>query len=135
MQRSFKITVDGRPYHVVVEDVGDSGLLIPSPSDMSGSPAPQPAVAQPQAAPAAAPAAAAGPPAAGPGDEVSPLAGVIISIDVRQGQTVKEGDKIATIEAMKMKTIVAAHRSGTVSAIHVAAGDGVEAGQPILTIE
>ncbi len=131
MQRSFKITVDGRPYNVTVEDVADApGSIIPSPGDMSAAVTAAPAAA---AAPAPAAAAAAAP-SAGPGDEVSPLAGVVVSIDVAQGQAVNEGDKVATIEAMKMKTIVTAHRSGSVTAIHVNAGDGVEPGQPLLTI-
>ena len=132
MQRSFKITVDGRPYNVTVEDVADApGSIIPSPGDMSAALAAPPSAAAAPAPAAAAPAAA---PSAGPGDEVSPLAGVVVSIDVSQGQAVNEGDKVATIEAMKMKTVVTAHRSGTVTAIHVNAGDGVEPGQPLLTI-
>ena len=131
MQRSFKITVDGRPYNVTVEDVADApGSIIPSPGDMSAAVTAAPAAAAAPAPAAAAPAA----PSAGPGDEVSPLAGVVVSIDVSQGQAVNEGDKVATIEAMKMKTIVTAHRSGSVTAIHVNAGDGVEPGQPLLTI-
>lgn len=136
MQRTFKITVDGRPYTVTVEEVGElSPMSIPQPGDMAP-PAPAPAAAAP--APAAAPAAAApapsAPPAAGAGDEVSPLGGVVVSIDVSLGQQVAEGDKIVTLEAMKMKTIVSAHAGGKVTAIHVKAGDGVEAGQPLLTI-
>ncbi len=131
MQRSFKITVDGRPYNVTVEDVADApGSIIPSPGDMSAAVTAAPAAAAAPAPAAAAPAA----PSAGPGDEVSPLAGVVVSIDVSQGQAVNEGDKVATIEAMKMKTIVNAHRAGSVTAIHVNAGDGVEPGQPLLTI-
>ncbi|MCB9946244.1 MAG: acetyl-CoA carboxylase biotin carboxyl carrier protein subunit [Rhodospirillaceae bacterium] len=129
MQRSFKITVDGRPYNVTVEDVSESpGSIIPSPGDMSA------AMAAPPVAAAPAPAAAAAAPAAGPGDEVSPLAGVVVSIDVGMGQAVNAGDKVATIEAMKMKTIVTAQRAGKVTAIHAKAGDGVEPGQPLLTI-
>ncbi len=131
MQRTFKITVDGRPYTVTVEEIGElSPMTLPQPGDMAAArQAPAVPAAPAQAAPA--PAAA---PAAGAGDEVSPLAGVVHSIDVQLGQQVAEGDKVATIEAMKMKTIVNAHASGKVTAIHVNAGDGVEPGQPLLTI-
>ena len=136
MLRTFKIAVDGRPYTVTVEEVTDGpGIFIPRPGDMT---VPQPAPPAAPAAPAApvAPTAPAAPaaPTAGEGDEVSPLAGVVVSIDVSVGQAVNEGDKVATIEAMKMKTIVAAKRAGSVSKIHVQAGDGVEPGQPLLTI-
>ncbi len=130
MQKKFKITVDGRPYNVTVEDVSeDVGNLYP-PQGMN--------LQAVEAASPSTPAVAAVPrtaaPAAGAGDEVSPLGGVIVSIDVSVGQQVKEGDKIATIEAMKMKTTVFAHRTGKVTNIAVKPGDGVEAGQVLLTI-
>ena len=131
MMRKFRITVDGKPYDVTVEDMtDDAGTLYPAPSmtQQTIEPAAAPA------APAPAPAVAAAPGASGPGDEVSPLGGVVVSIDVSVGQAVSEGDKIVTIEAMKMKTAVIAHSSGTVSNIAVKVGDGVETGQVLLTI-
>ncbi len=128
MERTFKITVDGRQYTVTVEDMTEgSSLIMPDQSSMS-----VPAGADAASAPAAAPAQSA--PASGPGDEVSPLAGVVNSIEVSVGQSVNEGDKVATIEAMKMKTAINAHRSGNVSAIHAKEGDAVDVGQPLLTI-
>jgi biotin carboxyl carrier protein len=47
---------------------------------------------------------------------------------------VKTGDKIAVIEAMKMKTVVSAHKDGKISNIAVKVGDAVEAGQALVTI-
>ena len=134
MLRKFKITVDGKPYDVTVEDLSDDGgTLYPTPglTQRTVEPHPQPAAPAPAASPPPAPSAA---PAAGPGDEVSPLGGVVVSVEVNVGQAVNEGDKIVIVEAMKMKTAVVAHRSGTVSAIAVKPGDGVEAGQVLLTI-
>jgi biotin carboxyl carrier protein len=135
MLKKLKITVDGRPYTVTVEDVTeDTGQQwYPEPgltrSAVEGAePAPAAAPAPEGAPPSGAPA------AAGAGDEPSPLSGVVISIDVAEGQQVNAGDKIATLEAMKMKTVVAAKASGTVKKIHVQAGDGVEAGQALMTI-
>ncbi len=136
MEKRFRITVEGRQYEVTVEDLSEgSSLIFPEPGDMQVS-APKPSTpAPPPPTPAAAPAApAAAPAAAGAGDEVSPLAGVVVSVDVTAGQAVNEGDKIATLEAMKMKTVVTAHRSGTVTNIAVKAGDAVEAGQVLLSI-
>ena len=132
MQRKFRITVDGKAYNVMVEDVSDDpGTLYPTPGmNLATAEAPPPA----EAAPAAEPAPASPAVEAGPGDEVSPLAGVVVSVDVSLGQEVSEGDKLVTLEAMKMKTIVAAHRSGKVANIAVKDGDGVEAGQVLLTI-
>lgn len=81
----------------------------------------------------AAPAPAAKP--AGPGTKVeSPLPGVIIEISVKEGQAVKQGQKVAVLEAMKMENEIAATVDGTVTAIHVNKGDSVLEGAPIVTI-
>ena len=100
-----------------------------------------PAAAAPVAAPAAAPAAAAAaapsaaPKPAGAGKVIgSPLPGVIISVDVKEGQAVKRGQKIAVIEAMKMENEILAECDGTITAIHVKQGDSVLEGADIVTI-
>lgn len=129
MVKHLRITVEGKVYDVVVEDVtedaGSTFYQSPSVGVTAPRPAPVPSV---PAAPA--PAAAAG----GPADKVAPLAGVIIEISVTVGQQVKPGDKVAVIEAMKMKTVVSAHRDGKISNIAVKVGDAVEAGQALVTI-
>lgn len=128
MEKKLRITVDGRQYDVTVEDLSEgTSYTIPSPGDMSLA-ASQPAA---PAAPSSEPAPAA---TAGPGDEVSPLAGVVVSIEAIIGQEVKEGDKLMTLEAMKMKTAVIAHHNGKVANIAVKVGDPVDAGQVLLTI-
>ncbi|VFM96479.1 MAG: Biotin-requiring enzyme [Candidatus Kentron sp. G] len=128
MQKNFKITVDGRPYDVTVEDLSlGGGMTIPSPGDMA-MPA-SPAII-PDAPPAAATLAAGG----DTDDKASPLAGVVVSVEVSVGQQVNAGDIVIVIEAMKMKTKVTAHKSGKVTNIAVKPGDGVAAGQVLLTI-
>ena len=108
MHRKFRITVDGRAYDVVVEEIGgETSALPPAGAHPAAS-----AVAAP--APAAAAAHARSKPEAGAGDEVAPLAGTVESINVTVGQSVAVGDKIATIEAMKMKTEVFAKGAGKV---------------------
>nr|VFK38520.1 MAG: Biotin-requiring enzyme [Candidatus Kentron sp. SD]VFK48281.1 MAG: Biotin-requiring enzyme [Candidatus Kentron sp. SD]VFK80424.1 MAG: Biotin-requiring enzyme [Candidatus Kentron sp. SD] len=130
MEKKFKITVDGKPYNVTVEDLSPgSGMTIPSPGDMA---VPMASVTAPEA-PAAPPAAAVGS-EAGADDKASPLAGIVISVEVSVGQQVKAGDVIVVIEAMKMKTKVTAHKSGTVANVAVKPGDGVTAGQVLLAI-
>ncbi len=64
----------------------------------------------------------------------SPLAGKVVSIDVKLGQTVEVGAQVATVEAMKMNTYIYAPKSGAVSAILVNPGDGVEEGTALLRI-
>jgi biotin carboxyl carrier protein len=126
MEKKFRITVDGKQYNVTVEDLSEgSSQLYPAPGSMT---IPTP----PPAAPAPAPAAAKGP--AGAGDVTSTLGGVVESIAVSVGQAVNQGDKVVVVEAMKMKTPMIAHRAGNVTAIHVKAGDAVEAGQALVSI-
>jgi len=67
-------------------------------------------------------------------DVVSPMHGVVVEIPVAQGAVVNEGDVVAVIEAMKMMNEIRAHKTGTVGAVHVAAGTTVEARTPLVTI-
>ena len=124
MHRKFRITVDGRAYDVVVEEIGGETSALP------------PAGAHPAASAVAAPAPAhaGAKPEAGAGDEVAPLAGTVESINVTVGQSVAVGDKIATIEAMKMKTEVFAKGGGKVVAIAIKPGDSVDTGGVLLTL-
>ena len=100
-------------------------------------PAPQaaPAAAAPKAEPVQAAPAAPAPAAAGPGKPVtSPLPGVIVEISVKVGDSVKAGQQVAVLEAMKMENAIEADHAGTVTAIHVNKGDSVLEGVPIVTI-
>ncbi|MBF0130185.1 MAG: biotin/lipoyl-binding protein [Alphaproteobacteria bacterium] len=136
MLKKFKITVDGKPYSVTVEDsVEDIGHLYPKEGGVMDT-APL-AVPTPTAAPA--PAAAPAPSApkssgGGAGDQLCPMGGVVVSVGVAIGQQVNERDPIAVVEAMKMHTTVSAQGSGVVKAIHVKPGDAVDAGQAIVTL-
>lgn len=137
MYKKLRITVEGKAYDVTVEELTDTGHPAPSYPSIAGTGVPSAvATAAPLAAPqpTAAPLAAPQSTAAGPGDEVSPLSGVVEEISVAVGQTIAAGDKVAVIEAMKMKTPIHAHRGGTVTAIAVKPGDAVEAGRALLTI-
>ena len=87
------------------------------------------------ASPAAAPAAPSAPKASGAGSVVkSPLPGIIISVDVKEGQAVKRGQKVAVVEAMKMENDILAECDGTVTAVHARKGDSVLEGADIVTI-
>jgi len=68
------------------------------------------------------------------GAVLSPLAGKVVTIDVRLGATVAEGAQVATIEAMKMNTYVFAPAAGKVSSIDAQSGDAVEEGAVLLRI-
>lgn len=132
MAKHLRITVEGKVYDVVVEDVTeDEGSTFYQMSPPSAPSAPGAARPAPQAAPSSpAPVAA----EAGANDKVAPLGGVIVEVSVKEGDKVKAGDKVAVIEAMKMKTVVAADHDGSVRNIQVKVGDAVDAGQVLMTI-
>ena len=131
MTRQFKVTVNGREYDVAVLEV-TSGSASPAPATYM--PAMETAAAATPVARAASPATPA-PAVSGSGDEVAQMGGVVVQINVKVGQTVAVGDHLLILEAMKMKNHLLASRAGQVSRIMVAAGDAVESGQSVLTIQ
>jgi acetyl-CoA/propionyl-CoA carboxylase biotin carboxyl carrier protein len=66
---------------------------------------------------------------------VSPMHGAIVALNVAEGASVAEGQVVAVIEAMKMMNEIRAHRSGVAIKVHGVAGDAIEAGSPLVTIE
>ena len=132
MSRQFKVTVNGREYDVAVLEV-TPGSVPTSQATPGYAAADAPlAMATPVAAPARTLAAA---PAQAAGDEVAQMGGVVVEVDVKVGQTVAAGDRLLVLEAMKMKTHLMASRAGQVTRVWVAAGDAVEGGQPLITLQ
>ncbi len=142
--KTYKYKINGNDYEVTVNgiegniaDVTVNGALYkvemetaPAAPAVHAAPAPQP-VASAAPAPAAAPAPK---PASGGKKVASPLPGAIVEVSVKEGQSVKSGDKVAVIEAMKMENDICAEFDGTVTAIHVSKGDSVLEGADIVTI-
>ena len=120
--KSYTITVNENVYDVTVEEVANGTA-----------PAARP-VAAPVAAPKAAPAKAAAKPAAGSVEVKAGAAGKVFKIEASVGQTVKSGDTVVVIEAMKMEIPVVAPEDGTVASINVAVGDAIESGAVLATL-
>lgn len=125
--RKLRITVDGKSYEVEVE-------LLDEPARSHSPPVTRTVPSAPalhsQPPPAAAPRAG-----GSPDDVPSPLAGRVVSLDCKVGDHLQAGDRVLTIEAMKMNTYINAPKAGKVTAILVAPGDGVEEGQSVATIK
>ena len=64
----------------------------------------------------------------------SPLPGKVVSVDVNPGDTLVRGDRLVTIEAMKMHNYINAPQAGKVSSILVTSGSTVEKGQALIKI-
>ncbi|MBK7001548.1 MAG: acetyl-CoA carboxylase biotin carboxyl carrier protein subunit [Rhodoferax sp.] len=137
MPRQFKVSVNGREYDVSVLEVtpGNGVTLQTSATPVISAPPAAATVAPSSSAPPAPPAPSSAAPSAGAGDEVAQMGGVVVQVEVKVGQTVATGDRLLVLEAMKMKTHVFASRPGKVTRILVAAGDSVEGGQPLVSIE
>lgn len=121
--RNFNITVNGKQYTVGVEELGASAATAPVAT-------PAPATTP---APAAAPTPVAAP--AGAGEKVTaPMPGTILDIKKNVGDTVKSGEPIIILEAMKMENDIVAPCDGKVTSITVKKGDSVETNQVIATV-
>ena len=126
----YKVTLNGRTYEVEVE-AGKAMLLDEYEAIAPAAPATAPAAAPaPVAAPSAAPAAslAAGEPVK------APMPGVVLKVQVQQGQAVKAGQVLVILEAMKMENEIAAPTHGTVAQIVAAKGASVESGAPLVIL-
>lgn len=124
--KNYTITVNGNVYDVVVEEGASTGApVVSAPAAPKAAPAPAP-----KAAPAAAPKAA----SAGSIKVEAGAAGKVFKIEANVGQSVKKGDAVVIIEAMKMEIPVVAPEDGTVASIDVAVGDAVEAGAVLATL-
>jgi len=81
------------------------------------------------------PAAAKGKKKAGPGAITSPMQGMVLSVKVKPGDQVKEGDVVFIIEAMKMRNEVRSPHSGTVKEVLAFDGEIIDAGDVVLVVE
>jgi biotin carboxyl carrier protein len=125
--RQFKVKVNGKVFDVEVEDLGASGTMPIGVAPVKKTPVP---AHTPAAAAPSQPA-----PAGGPDVTTSPMAAKILSVAVKVGDSVKAGDTLVVLEAMKMETNVNAGADGVVKEVMVAAGDMVEAGAPLVRCE
>ena len=134
--KQFNVTVNGKTYAVEVEEVGaGQGGFTYQPVQQA--PIQQPAQSAPVQAPVqAAPVQQAPKAAPVSGGELmsAPMPGTILDILVTEGQTVKKGEIILILEAMKMENEIAAATDGVVSKIYTSKSSTVSAGDPMLTI-
>mgnify|MGYP004636985865 CR=1 FL=1 len=108
--KKYKVNVNGTVYEVEIEE-------------MTGAPAAAPVAAAP-AAPA------------GAGERVvAPMPGNILSVNVAAGDTVKKGQVLMILEAMKMENEIMAPCDGKVTAVAVTKGAAVESGALLCTIQ
>ena len=141
--KEYKYTIEGNKYDVAINEVNDTTAKVTVNGTEYTVEWEKPVVEKPvvkvqaaakpaaPAAPAPAPAAAA--PVSGNAIK-TPLPGVIIDVKVNVGDTVKKGDTVVVLEAMKMENNINADRDGKVTAIQVAKGDTVADGAVLIVL-
>jgi len=122
--RKFAINVNGKSYEVEVEEVGGTVPLTPVTASA-------PAVNM-----ASAPAAKSAPAAASAGSTVvkAPMPGTILDIKVNVGDSVKAGDILCILEAMKMENEIMAPQDGKVASINTSKGASVNNGDALVSL-
>ena len=123
----YNITVNGVAYSVSVEETAAGA----APVAPAAAPAPK---AAPAPAAAAAPAAPAAPASAGAVEVKAPMPGNILDVKVAAGASVKAGDVLVILEAMKMENEIFAPCAGTISSVAVAKGAAVNPGDVLCVI-
>ena len=122
--KKYNITVNGTTYEVLVEEADGT-----TPVTYSAPTAPAP-VAAPKVAPAA-------PKSSGTAGGVkvtSPMPGTILDVKVSVGQSVKKGDVICVLEAMKMENDIPAPQDGVIASVNIQKGASVNAGDVLATL-
>jgi biotin carboxyl carrier protein len=124
--KKFLIKVNGQQYEVEVEEI-KNGAVASGPavtiSDPTPAPAPKPAAAKKSTAVSA--------------NSVkvnAPMPGTILAVNVKPGDSVKKGQVLVILEAMKMENEILAPQDGTVTSVDVSGGASVDSGDLLLTL-
>nr|WP_325230119.1 biotin/lipoyl-containing protein [uncultured Oscillibacter sp.] len=113
--KKYKVTVNGTAYEIELEELTGAAPAAP----VAAAPAPAPAAAAP----------------AGGEQVTSPMPGTILDVKVSQGASVKKGDVLMILEAMKMENEIMCPCDGKVASIHASKGTAVESGTLLCVIQ
>ncbi len=123
--KKYRVNVNGTVYEVTLEVMDGA-----APASVPTTAAPAPASAAPAPAPAPAPAAV----PAGGEKVTAPMPGTILSVNVQNGASVKKGDVLMILEAMKMENEIMSPCDGTVLSVNTSKGSAVESGTLLCVI-
>jgi pyruvate carboxylase subunit B len=133
--RAFNVFVDGEYFQVEVDSQDGTPRIAPAAAAAPRSAAPAGASAPAPAPKPAAPAVAAPSAAPSAGAIVAPMPGLVVEYKVKVGETVKLGDVVLILEAMKMQNEITAERAGKVASLNSSAGAQVAKGDVLAVIE
>ena len=121
--KQYTITVNGVAYDVTVEEKNGGVVSAPKAVEKSAPAASAPVASAPQAA-------------AKEGNVAvsAPVPGKILAVKAKEGDSVKAGDVLLVLEAMKMENDIVAPQDGVVASINVKVGDSVESGAKLASL-
>lgn len=126
--KKFNITVNGNSYIVEVEEIKEGKTIKNTspesqmPQSSSTSPSPKPSAALPASSVV-------------PGGVKAPMPGTINDVKVIQGQSVKSGQVLLILEAMKMENEIMSPKDGIVKSVYTSKGSSVNTGDVLIVIE
>ena len=123
----YIVKINGVTYEAEVEEVGGSVATAPVSAPAAGQ-----ATVAPKAAPVAAPAPSA-PKSAGMQTMNSPMPGTILKVNVKPGDSVKKGDVLLVLEAMKMENDITMPCDGVIASVNVNQGASVNTGDVLVS--
>ena len=124
--KRFNVTVNGVSYDVVVEEVGaEASAPVAAPAPVAAAPKAPVAAPAPKAAPAG---------NAGAVAVKAPMPGTILKVNATVGASVKKGDVLCVLEAMKMENDICAPQDGTVASVNVQKGASVNTDDVLVTL-
>jgi len=121
--KEYTITVNGVAYDVTVEEKNGGVVSAPKAVEKSAPAAAAPVASAPQAAAKEGNVAVSG-----------PMPGKILAVKAKEGDSVKAGDVLLVLEAMKMENDIVAPQDGVVASINVKVGDSVESGAKLASL-
>lgn len=141
--KEYKYKINGNLYKVTVGDIEDhnvhvevNGTSYTVELEKQVTPKIKPVVRTESTTPAAPPTPVSRPAVSGGKSGIkSPLPGVILEIKVKEGDTVKRGQTLMILEAMKMENDIKSDRDGKVTAINVSKGESILEGTDLIIIE